>query len=205
MATGEGNLIFCVIFRPELPAKQGPPERGADRRTSGQRGFWQRAEHVQRPWARGPLWPGGAAARSPLLSESAVKPERLLGRLVPGEHGVGGGGRAVRMQVPAHLCSARRERPVGGGRLISNTRGLGASRRSVSSAGSAWALCFSRNVGRFFPFFFFEKQTLVMLPRESGYKRRPASGAASWRRRRARPAAVGPTTQPGRGCPHTRW
>lgn len=116
-----------------------------------------------------------------------------------------GGGRAVRMQVPAHLCSARRELPVGGGRLISNTRGLGASRRGVSSAGSAWALCFSRNVGRFFPFFFFEKQTLVMLPRESGYKRRPASGAASWRRRRARPAAAGPTAQPGRGCPHTRW
>lgn len=66
-----------------------------------------------------------------------------------------GGGRAVRMQVPAHLCSARRELPVGGGRLISNTRGLGASRRGVSSAGSAWALCFSRNVGRFSPVFFF--------------------------------------------------
>lgn len=149
--------------------------------------------------ARGSCCPLTAAVRK--RRETRATPRQTCPRRAQN-----GGGRAVRMQVPAHLCSARRELPVGGGRLISNTRGLGASRRGVSSAGSVWALCFSRNVGRFFPFFFFfEKQTLVMLPRESGYKRRPASGAASWRRRRARPAAAGPTTQPGCGCPHTRW
>lgn len=103
--TGEGNLIFCVIFRPELPAKQRPPERGADRRTSGQRGFGQRVEHVQRPRARGPLWPGGAAARSPLLSESAAKPERFLGRLVPGEQGMGAAAQSA-CRCP-HTCVQR--------------------------------------------------------------------------------------------------
>lgn len=154
MATGEGNLIFCVIFRPELPAKQGPPERGADRRTSGQRGFRQRAEHVQRPRAR-----GAAVARGSCCPLTTAVRKRRETRATPRQtcprRAQNGGGRAVRMQVPAHLCSARRELPVGGGRLISNTRGLGASRRGVSSAGSVWALCFSRNVGRFFPFFFF--------------------------------------------------